>query len=67
MEFLSTIAVALVVVAPFIALFVTGRLVQPRAERLPLTDLSSREIWSAVRRGNDLLAPTTPYEEYARS
>ncbi len=60
MEFLP---LAGLLVASLLALFVTGTFAQPRAAR----GLTPRALWSTVVAGNDVLAPTTPYQQFARS
>ncbi len=63
MEFLS---VAILLVAPLLALYVTGVFTQPAADRAAARALTPRAVWSTVVRGNEVLAPSTPYSEYAR-
>jgi len=63
MEFLP---IAILLAASLLTLFVTGLFAQPHAERATVRTLTPRALWSTVHRGNDVLAPTTPYGEFAR-
>lgn len=63
MEFLL---IALMLVTPLFALFAIGRGTQPSTEQAGLGELTPRAIWSTVVRGNEMVAPTTPYGEFAR-
>lgn len=59
MEFLPIIALLAV---SLLALFVIGAVMEPRAARA----VTPRAVWATVRRGNAMLAPTTPYQQFAR-